>query len=285
VNRRRRALRLELGPCVTRLATPGDARLDPLGAPLPGWAPPRRPRAGRAAALSVSLRALARPPAATTLTLQLARRPRATVVLGESPLWRLRFEPVRGRGRVWLPATPAPYREGDGLRSALRTAFTLSLLWRGGATLHGAVVVRDGLGIVALGASGAGKSTFARRFPWDRVLADDLVALTRDRRGAFVAHGTPFRGREGDVGAAGRTRVAVVALLDQAARTRARRLAPAEAVGALLPRVHAPAPLRAVRERALSVALALARTVPCVHLGVSLEEDPWPSLRAASTRR
>ena len=286
---RARSLCLPLGPWLAHLAAPRGSLLEPLGGPLPGWAPPDRSRRRLAAAsegtVRLDLRALRDAPHVAALDARLTRVGRArTVVAAESPLWRMTLDPAGARGSIWLADTPAPYRDGDGLRSALRTALTLLLLWRGGATLHGAVVVRDGVGVVALGASGAGKSTFARRFPWDRVLADDLVALTRDRRG-FVAHGTPFRGREGDVGAPGRVRVGVVALLGQAAHSRAFPTSAPEAVGPLLARVHAPAHHRALRERALGLALALAGSVPFVRLDVSLEEDPWPSLRAASTRR
>ncbi len=62
----------------------------------------------------------------------------------------------------------------------------------GGLPLHGALVERQGVGMILVGRSGAGKSTCCRRFPsgW-QVLGDDLAVVVRDADGGYRAHPLP----------------------------------------------------------------------------------------------
>ena len=272
-----RSLTFPLGPIAVRLRGSPRGLLAPLLAPGPGWHPPVRGVAACPLALTVRVRALPCPTTAGETTFAA----RGRTLHGESPLWRLTFAPRRHHAQVWLAPEDPPYRPGDAIRSALRALLSLQLLWRRGATAHAAVVVRRGSGIVALGRSGAGKTTLAGRFGWDRVLADDCAAIHRDRRGYLVT-GTPFRGREGRLGDEGTARLRLLAVLRKAegARSRATPLSPTEALPALVSCLHAPGAARPLRERALSVALRLARRVPCVLLDVNLEDDPWSSIRA-----
>jgi SynChlorMet cassette protein ScmC len=62
----------------------------------------------------------------------------------------------------------------------------------GGMLLHGALIEKDGEGVVLTGHGGAGKSTAAGRVPppW-RSLCDDTTLIVRDRDGAYRAHPWP----------------------------------------------------------------------------------------------
>ena len=201
----------------------------------------------------------------------------------ESQLWRLRVDFRARAAQAWIPSVCEPFRRDDAVRSALRALLTLTLLWRRGAARHAAAVTREGRAVVALGASRAGKTTFAGAFPWERVLADDLAAVTIDGHGARVS-GTPFRGKEGRWGCVQSAPIGLLALLEQGPATRLARVGFAETVGDIAARVQSPAGARALRERTLAAAIRLARRVPCVRLTVSLKEDPWPILHDALAR-
>jgi SynChlorMet cassette protein ScmC len=62
----------------------------------------------------------------------------------------------------------------------------------GGLLLHGALVERDGQGVILAGAGGTGKTTACRRLvrPW-RCLSDDANLVARDGLGAYWAHPWP----------------------------------------------------------------------------------------------
>lgn len=78
--------------------------------------------------------------------------------------------------------------------SFLRVLFSLLLAREGGVLLHAASLKIGDRALIAVGRSGAGKTTLARQ-GFSCVLSDELVAVTRNGRpGSFVAHGTPFWG-------------------------------------------------------------------------------------------
>ena len=63
---------------------------------------------------------------------------------------------------------------------------------QGGLLLHGALVERDGHGVILAGPSGAGKTTATQRLsrPW-RSLSDDATLVIRDKQGKYYAHPWP----------------------------------------------------------------------------------------------
>ncbi|NLB66343.1 MAG: hypothetical protein GX803_07740 [Lentisphaerae bacterium] len=100
---------------------------------------------------------------------------------------------------LWLH--PAAWASGDCIKP-LRYPLDQILAWGllakvGGVLLHASVAVRDGVGQVFTGRSGAGKSTIARLFEangW-RILNDDRVVVFR-REGQWRVAGTPWHGSE-----------------------------------------------------------------------------------------
>ena len=62
----------------------------------------------------------------------------------------------------------------------------------GGLILHGALVERNGRGVLLAGPGGAGKSTLSRRFPPDwHALSDDQSLIVLDDQGRYLAHPIP----------------------------------------------------------------------------------------------
>ncbi len=63
---------------------------------------------------------------------------------------------------------------------------------RGGFLLHGALVEKDGWGVILAGPGGVGKTTASRRLPapW-HALSDDEVLIVRDEKGVYKAHPWP----------------------------------------------------------------------------------------------
>ncbi len=63
---------------------------------------------------------------------------------------------------------------------------------RGAVLLHGALIEREGSGVILAGAGGAGKTTAARRFlsPW-RPLCDDTTLVVSGENGIYWAHPWP----------------------------------------------------------------------------------------------
>lgn len=65
-------------------------------------------------------------------------------------------------------------------------------LKRGGLPFHGALVEKDGRGVILAGPSGTGKSTCCSRIPtpW-RALCDDELLVVRTPKGSYLAHPFP----------------------------------------------------------------------------------------------
>jgi SynChlorMet cassette protein ScmC len=63
---------------------------------------------------------------------------------------------------------------------------------RGGFLLHGALIAKDGWGVILAGPGGVGKTTASRRLPssW-RSLSDDATLVVCDEKGAYWAHPWP----------------------------------------------------------------------------------------------
>ncbi|MBM3313990.1 SynChlorMet cassette protein ScmC, partial [candidate division WOR-3 bacterium] len=71
-------------------------------------------------------------------------------------------------------------------------AIAVEALTRNGLLLHGALAVRNGIGVVLCGTSGVGKSTASQRLPspW-RSLSDDCTLVVRGSEGRYYAHPWP----------------------------------------------------------------------------------------------
>jgi hypothetical protein len=106
---------------------------------------------------------------------------------------------ARDLSRAELALGPAPGAEGireSPLRYPLDQILSWGLLSRiGGALLHASVAVRDGVGWVFAGRSGAGKSTISGLCHSEgfRILNDDRVMVFR-RAGEWKVAGTPWHG-------------------------------------------------------------------------------------------
>ena len=63
---------------------------------------------------------------------------------------------------------------------------------RGGILMHGALLAKEGKGIILAGPSGAGKSTAGRRLRHPgRALSDDMVLVVKNKAGEYKAHPWP----------------------------------------------------------------------------------------------
>lgn len=87
----------------------------------------------------------------------------------------LRQDPA-GRVHLWTALFPV-YRD---------------VCFSGGLPLHGALVEKDGAGILLAGPADAGKTTCTRRLPasW-KVLSDEESVIVRDEKGLYIAHPFP----------------------------------------------------------------------------------------------
>lgn len=109
---------------------------------------------------------------------------------------RLRFESYQEKGEVDL-------RTGRGVlqldpqahvENFLRVIYAWLCVENDALLLHGAGIIRDDLGYVFFGPSGAGKTTTSRLASRQGlVLSDDLVII-REHADGFKLHGVPFKG-------------------------------------------------------------------------------------------
>lgn len=164
-----------------------------------------------------------------------------------------------GPGAVRLGGFPLDYPLGPLL-------FQHRLALEGAVEVHACGVVVGGRALVFAGASGAGKSTFAR--VWRRqgtsVLSDDRIVLRR-HRGRLHAWGTPWHGTAAFASAC-REPLAALFFLRQAGRSAAVPLAPAEAASRLFARSFPPPWDERGVEGALAVAADAAHAVPSFEL-------------------
>jgi hypothetical protein len=185
----------------------------------------------------------------------------------DRPYRGLAVSPAYRRGVLYEPPG-AVRRGGFALGYPLGQLLLQHRLSRDGAAeVHASGVVASGRALVFAGASGAGKTTLAR--VWRRrrfdVLSDDRVVLRRRRGGVVAAWGTPWHGtaalaspRQAPLGA--------VFFLRHGPASRARRLVAAEAAARLVALSFPPPWDPAGVAGVLSLAEAVARSVPCFEL-------------------
>lgn len=162
----------------------------------------------------------------------------------------------------------------------------------GGLLLHGALVERDGQGVILAGPSGVGKTTISRRLPppW-RSLCDDTTLLIRDDQGVYWAHPWPtwsnfmFGGQGGSWDVHHAVRLAGIFFLNQATEDLASQVGPAEAtcllnevaeqVSRLMLHTMSPDEVRAHRLRRFETICSTAKQAPVFRLRMSPAGTFW----------
>lgn len=81
------------------------------------------------------------------------------------------------------------------IENFLRAIFAWLCLTNGGLLLHAAGVIRNGLGYVFFGPSGAGKTTTSRLAARSADIVSDDLVIIRLNNGSGTLHGVPFRGQ------------------------------------------------------------------------------------------
>ncbi|MEO7669912.1 MAG: hypothetical protein ABIW57_11275 [Polyangia bacterium] len=96
---------------------------------------------------------------------------------------------ARWVGDVWCQMNPFAFD------SLLRVVWAVFLPRSGGALFHACALRLGEAGVIFPGQSGAGKSTLARKVEeQERILTDELVAVSRGAMGQWRISGTPFWG-------------------------------------------------------------------------------------------
>ena len=176
-----------------------------------------------------------------------------------------------------------------GVRKLLFLGLVPRMMARDCSMMHGALMARDGRGVLLCGPSGIGKSTTAGRMQAEgfEVLADDCFLLRRSDDGAYFARPLPtwsiyLFGKEALAGCDARREVPVSHLFILGRSTE--RYTPLDARTALLGCANAfadmvkwhifryPAELAAaLTDRALAAAERLVRELPCGALQLTLD--------------
>jgi SynChlorMet cassette protein ScmC len=169
---------------------------------------------------------------------------------------------------------------------------------RGGVLIHGALVERDGSGVILAAPSGTGKTTASNRLPapW-RSLSDDITLVVRDPQGNYWAHPWPTWSRflAGGAGGTWDVQSAVpvksIFFLAQAVEDRVERVGPGHAVSLLVECARQASmfmPLGLFKEELHALYLErfnnlcnLARVIPAHVLHISLTGAFWQEIEQA----
>jgi len=191
-------------------------------------------------------------------------------------------------GALWTPDAGSDSFAGI-FENFFRVLTAYRLLEQGGVLVHGAAVAAAGRSLLALGRSGAGKTTFARLAlaRGAEVLSDDLNALRRAAAGTMVEK-LPFTGDLGD--SASPSDVFPLAALLRLEKSPDDELVPlgrAEAVGLLLacsPFVNVDPHRRETLLANLGTLVPSAGDPPVWALRFALTGDCWPILERQCLR-
>ncbi|MFN7941343.1 MAG: hypothetical protein U0X73_07065 [Thermoanaerobaculia bacterium] len=191
-------------------------------------------------------------------------------------------DPTAARIGIWTSAESLPEFLGI-FENCFRLAAAYRLPRVAGALLHSAGIGEGGRAWLAFGASGAGKTTIARKAlaAGAEILSDDLNALA-ERGGELVVERLPFAG---DLGATAGARgpalpVAGLLRLERGEELAVERLRPAAALGALLaasPFVNVDPHRRPALEEALA---GWIERVPVARLATAVD-TPWSEIKKA----
>jgi hypothetical protein len=175
-----------------------------------------------------------------------------------------------------------------GIADLMRIWFSRVLLHAGGVLLHAAAMVRGGRALVFSGPSGSGKTTLARLAGSHTVLSDESVAIlpapgAPDRRGGFLAYGTPFFGELMQAAANISAPIGAIFLIspDRSPCARPCRVAtvsPADAAAALLAQTFPGTPRREWVEALLPLLSGLAAEVRIRRLQFAPVPAIWEGL-------
>jgi hypothetical protein len=187
-------------------------------------------------------------------------------------------------GSLWTPDAGSESFAGI-FENIFRVLTAYRLLELGGVLVHGAAVVSEGRSVLALGRSGAGKTTFSRLAlaQGAEVLSDDLNALRRTTAGTVVEK-LPFTGDLGDSASpAGPFPLSALLRLEKAPDDGLVPLGRAEAIGLLLacsPFVNVDPHRREALLANLAALLPAAGDPPAWALRFNLSGGYWPILKA-----
>ena len=140
--------------------------------------------------------------------------------------------------------------------------------------LHSAVLEYDGAGYAFLGRSGTGKSThtglWLKALPTARIVNGDKPILEY-KNGEFIAHGTPWRGKEG-LGCKSSVPLKALCFLEQAKENSIRRLTASEAAAKTFVQVLMP---EDEQNAALTLEIMdkLIQTTPCYLLKCDISQE------------
>lgn len=166
-----------------------------------------------------------------------------------------------------------------GLQAALRTSVTAALPLHDGVLLHAAAVSRNDVGIVFFGQSGAGKSTIAAHADCD-VLSDELVAISPDGNGGYVASATGFWGALENKEAY-RKPVSIKALVElEKGDFSVAALSHADAMRGLV-RTAMFYPVEEVAPRAIAVVTRIASSVDVLRMRWHPQRNSWSEIESA----
>jgi hypothetical protein len=163
---------------------------------------------------------------------------------------------------------------------------------QGGVLLHGALVERDGYGVILAGTGGIGKTTASKRFPapW-RPLCDDTTLVVRDKEGTYRAHPWPtwstfmFGGPGGTWDVQHSVLLKSIFFLARDQKDRVTSIEPVQAIGSLLGSAEQGTLLtlrrlgeggaQAIRARRFGSIWDLMQAVPCYSLYLSRNGEFW----------
>jgi SynChlorMet cassette protein ScmC len=195
----------------------------------------------------------------------------------------------------------SPAKDGDTLAlqlMRLSLVICLHAQTRGGLLLHGALAEREGYAVILAGPEGVGKTTASQRLapPW-RSLCDDCTLVVRDEQGTYWAHPWPTWSRfvAGGPGGTWDVQHAVplrgIFFLLQAQEDQVESVSVAQAVCLLtesaeqvwweMHRVMDEKGIRTLRLQRFNNICALAQSVPCYFLRLSLTGNFWQEIEEA----
>jgi hypothetical protein len=278
----RRELFVSIGGLVGRLSLehPTDELMGDLAHRYQGFLLPGPPEVEPAFSLLVSLQAQRVLPGWPDDVVRADVRTTATAIAIERWDFQARLERA-GEGGPFVGAARCQAR-WVAIESLLRVSWSVLLPRAGGGLFHGCSFCDGVRAWLALGRSGAGKTTLARKVQGHhRLLGDEAVVVRRAPGGGWRASATPFYGALDQLGApAGSWPLAGIAFLAKRAALEVSRPSPGDAVLRAIECLMCFETDLATADRNLELVTALCAEVPTFVSG-GRADTPLPSLLAA----